>query len=87
MEHHQGKDCYELLVPPLGAGIFNLRDWRAGDIDGGTRGPASRRPKEIRPEEVSMFEAVERQPGLKLEPSRAVMPVLVIDSLDHPTEN
>ena len=34
-----------------------------------------------------MFEAVERQAGLKLEPSRAVMPVLVIDSVDHPTEN
>jgi hypothetical protein len=25
--------------------------------------------------------------GLKLEPSRAVMPVLVIDSVDHPTGN
>jgi uncharacterized protein (TIGR03435 family) len=44
-------------------------------------------PKEIRPEEVTLFEAVERQAGLKLEPSRAVMPVLVIDSVDHPIEN
>jgi uncharacterized protein (TIGR03435 family) len=44
-------------------------------------------PKEIRPEEVTIFEAVERQAGLKLEPSRAMMPVLVIDSVDHPTEN
>jgi bla regulator protein blaR1 len=43
--------------------------------------------KEIRPEEVTLFEAVEQQAGLRLEPSRAVMPVLVIDSVDHPTEN
>jgi uncharacterized protein (TIGR03435 family) len=44
-------------------------------------------PPEVRPEEMSMFEALERQAGLKLEPSRASMPVLVIDSVDHPTEN
>jgi uncharacterized protein (TIGR03435 family) len=44
-------------------------------------------PKEVRPEEMSIFEAVERQAGLKLEPSRAVLPVLVIDSVEHPTDN
>jgi len=44
-------------------------------------------PKELRPQEVSMFEALERQGGLKLEPTRASMPVLVIDSVDRPTEN
>jgi uncharacterized protein (TIGR03435 family) len=44
-------------------------------------------PPEVRPEEMSMFEALERQAGLKLEPSRAPMPVLVIDTVDHPTEN
>ncbi|HET9267089.1 MAG TPA: M56 family metallopeptidase [Vicinamibacterales bacterium] len=44
-------------------------------------------PKEIRPPEMSVFEAVEQQAGLKLEPARAPMPVLVIDSVDHPTEN
>jgi bla regulator protein blaR1 len=44
-------------------------------------------PAEGRPEEMSMFEALERQGGLKLEPSRASMPVLVIDSVDRPTEN
>lgn len=36
---------------------------------------------------MSVFEAVEQQAGLKLEPARAPMPVLVIDSVDHPTEN
>jgi uncharacterized protein (TIGR03435 family) len=44
-------------------------------------------PPGVRPEEMSMFEALERQAGLKLEPARAPVPVLVIDSVDHPTEN
>jgi bla regulator protein blaR1 len=44
-------------------------------------------PPEVRPEEMSMFEALERQAGLKLEPTRAPVPVLIIDSVDHPTDN
>ena len=44
-------------------------------------------PREIRPQEMSVFEAVEQQAGLKLEPARAPMPVLVIDSVEHPSEN
>jgi len=36
---------------------------------------------------MSLFEAIEQQAGLKLEPSRASIPVLVIDSVDHPTAN
>lgn len=44
-------------------------------------------PREIRPPEMSVFEAVEQQAGLKLEPARAPMPVLVIDSIERPTEN
>ena len=44
-------------------------------------------PPEIRPQEMGLFEALERQAGLKLEPSRAQMPVLVIDSVEHPTAN
>ena len=44
-------------------------------------------PRDDRPEEVTLFEAVERQAGLKLEPSRAIMKVLVIDQVEHPTPN
>jgi len=44
-------------------------------------------PADIRPQEMSLFEAIEQQAGLKLEPSRASIPVLVIDSVDHPTAN
>jgi uncharacterized protein (TIGR03435 family) len=44
-------------------------------------------PPEIRPQEMSVFEAVEHQAGLKLEPARAPIPVLVIDSVERPTEN
>jgi uncharacterized protein (TIGR03435 family) len=34
-----------------------------------------------------LFEAIEQQAGLTLEPSRAPIKVLVIDSVDHPTDN
>jgi len=44
-------------------------------------------PAEIRPQEMGLFEAIEQQAGLKLEPSRAPIQVLVIDSVDHPTDN
>jgi uncharacterized protein (TIGR03435 family) len=44
-------------------------------------------PRDARPQDVSMFEALEQQAGLKLEPSRAPMPVLVIDSVDRPSDN
>jgi len=44
-------------------------------------------PAEYRPEDVSLFEALEKQAGLKLEPQRASMPVLIIDRVEHPSEN
>ena len=62
---------------------INLR-WMPADM---TPQQLEEVPKEIRPPEMSVFEAVEQQAGLKLEPARAPMPVLVIDSVDHPTEN
>lgn len=34
-----------------------------------------------------MFEALERQAGLKLEPTREPMPVLVIDNVSRPGDN
>lgn len=44
-------------------------------------------PKEFRPEDVSLPEALERQAGLKLESTRAPMPSLVIDSVTEPDSN
>lgn len=44
-------------------------------------------PAEFRPEEVSVFQALEQQAGLKLEPARAPMKVVVIDSLSRPDPN
>lgn len=44
-------------------------------------------PKELRPDDVSMFEAFERQAGLKLEAQRGPVQILVIDSIERPSEN
>ncbi|HET9194912.1 MAG TPA: M56 family metallopeptidase [Vicinamibacterales bacterium] len=44
-------------------------------------------PPELRPQDMSMFEALERQAGLKLEPTREPMPVLVIDNVSRPGDN
>jgi bla regulator protein BlaR1 len=44
-------------------------------------------PPEFRPQDVSLFDALEQQAGLKLVPERAAMPVVVIDSLSRPDPN
>jgi uncharacterized protein (TIGR03435 family) len=44
-------------------------------------------PAEFRPQDMSMFEALERQAGLKLEPTREPIPVLVIDTVSRPGDN
>ena len=44
-------------------------------------------PKEARPEDVSLFEAMEKQAGLKLEAQRGPVQVIVVDSIEKPSEN
>ena len=44
-------------------------------------------PPELRPQDMSLPEALEQQAGLKLESQRAPMPVLVIDSVSEPDPN
>ena len=44
-------------------------------------------PQEYRPQDVSLFDALQQQAGLKLESRRAPMPVLVIDSVSKPDPN
>jgi uncharacterized protein (TIGR03435 family) len=44
-------------------------------------------PPEFRPQDMSMFEALERQAGLRLESAREAIPVLVIDSVSEPADN
>ena len=44
-------------------------------------------PKEQRPEDISLFEALEKQAGLKLEAQKAPVQVVVIDSIEKPSEN
>jgi len=44
-------------------------------------------PQEYRPQDMTLFEALEQQAGLKLEPPRAAMPVVVIDSVSQPDPN
>jgi uncharacterized protein (TIGR03435 family) len=44
-------------------------------------------PKEYQPADMDMFEALEKQAGLKLEPAKAKMPVIVIDFISKPDDN
>ena len=44
-------------------------------------------PAEYRPQDMTVFEALEKQAGLKLEAQKAAMPVLVIDSVSQPEPN
>jgi bla regulator protein BlaR1 len=44
-------------------------------------------PAEYRPQDMTVFEALEKQAGLKLVSERAAMPVLVIDSVSQPDSN
>jgi uncharacterized protein (TIGR03435 family) len=44
-------------------------------------------PPEIRPPDMNMFEAFEKQAGLKLEAAKTGVQVLVVDKVERPTEN
>jgi len=41
----------------------------------------------IRPPEVTLFEALEQQAGLKLVPDRGPVPVVIVDSVSRPEPN
>lgn len=44
-------------------------------------------PADLRPEDVSLFTALEQQLGLKLEAQKGPVDVVVVDSLEKPAEN
>ena len=44
-------------------------------------------PREFSPSDVNLFDALEQQAGLKLESSRAAVPVLIVDSVSEPEPN
>jgi uncharacterized protein (TIGR03435 family) len=44
-------------------------------------------PKESRPEDINMFQAMEQQAGLKLEAQKAPIQVVVVDRIEKPSEN
>jgi bla regulator protein blaR1 len=44
-------------------------------------------PKEERPEDVTMFQAFEKQAGLKLEATKGPIQVVVVDRIERPSEN
>jgi uncharacterized protein (TIGR03435 family) len=67
-----------------GAWDFTLTFHPAPPPDGGRKGP----PKEETGPRISIFTAVEKELGLKLQPERRTVPVLVIDHIEEkPTEN
>lgn len=76
------------------SGAFDLKlSWTpdgAGRAGGGpplNLPPGAPAPPPIDPNGPSIFTALQEQLGLKLEPSRGPVEVLVIDSVQHPTEN
>jgi uncharacterized protein (TIGR03435 family) len=44
-------------------------------------------PKDIRPDDVSMFEAFEKQAGLKVEAQKGAVQILVVDRIERPSDN
>jgi uncharacterized protein (TIGR03435 family) len=44
-------------------------------------------PKGQLPEDISMFAALEKQAGLKLEAQKSPVQVVVVDSIEKPSEN
>jgi uncharacterized protein (TIGR03435 family) len=44
-------------------------------------------PEPLRPPDMSMFQAFEKQAGLKLESTKLGVPVVVVDSIAKPSEN
>ena len=44
-------------------------------------------PPEYRPDDITVFQALEQQAGLKLVPERAAVPVVVVDSVSRPDPN
>jgi uncharacterized protein (TIGR03435 family) len=49
--------------------------------------PEFRIDRNPQPEDVSVFTAIQEQLGLKLEPAKANVQILVVDHIDPPTEN
>ena len=66
---------YDVTVTWLPDGM-ELKDLDLSDV-----------PAEYRPQDMTLFEALEKQVGLKLVADRAPMPVLVIDTVSRPDPN
>jgi uncharacterized protein (TIGR03435 family) len=62
-------------------GVYDLKLIWTSQNDAGSAASASE------PSGPTIFTALEDQLGLKLEPAKGPVPVLVIDSIDRPTEN
>jgi len=85
-----------VLANMLSAPITNLgrpvvdRTSLAGEFDfdlATTFAPASPNAATADNAPPSVFVALQEQLGLKLEPTKATVKVLVVDSAEHPTEN
>lgn len=67
---------------------FALTYTPAGDqLPQGTPPPGAPAPPPIDPDGPSFFTAIQEQLGLKLDNQRGPVEVVVIDSIDQPTEN
>jgi uncharacterized protein (TIGR03435 family) len=66
-------------------GLYDVKlEWTP---DAGLAAPVNPGAAVSAPDGPSLFTALEEQLGLKLEPSKGPLPVLVIDSIERPSEN
>jgi uncharacterized protein (TIGR03435 family) len=62
--------------------------WRPDNMDQAALDEVlAKLPPEFRPPDMNMFEAFEKQAGLKLEAIKTGVQIVVVDHIDKPTEN
>jgi uncharacterized protein (TIGR03435 family) len=62
--------------------------WRPDNVDAAQLDEImAKLPPELRPPDMNIFEAFEKQAGLKLEASKTGVQVVVVDRIERPTEN
>jgi uncharacterized protein (TIGR03435 family) len=85
-----GQQLQRPIVDKTGlTGLYDIKlQWTPDPIAGGpSKAPDEEAARRVDPNGVSIFTAIEEQLGLRLESSKGPVEVLVIDSVQKPSEN